>query len=176
MRLEAGTVAISGWEVLSAHCGIVAEDMREMAVKARARRRDFVILTKADAVAAKGGRPERQVHRPGRPCRLHRGPQPDAQVDRPRGQGEGRCVPRRAHDPWAALLAPARAACTAAIAAAAAAVAAAEAAAIVVVADHQPPAAPSVAATGAAVAENVDAESKADQRALLAKPTLAMND
>ena len=98
------------------------------------------------------------------------------QVDRHRGQGEGRCVPRRAHDPWAALLAPARAACTAAIATAAAAVAAADVADIAAVADHQPSAAPLVAAIGAAVAVNVDAVSKADQRALLAKLTLAIND
>ena len=76
--------------------------------------------------------------------------------------------------PWTALLAPARAACTAAIAAAAAAVAAAVAA-IASEADHQPPAAPSVAATGAAVTVDVGAMSKADQRALLAKLTLAMN-
>ena len=43
-------------------------------------------------------------------------------------------------------------------------------------ADHQPSAAPLVAAIGAAVTVNVDAEGKADQRALLAKLTLAMND
>ena len=77
--------------------------------------------------------------------------------------------------PWTSLLAPSRVACTAAIAAAATAVAAADAAAIAAEADHQPPTAPSVAATGAAVTVDVDAMSKADQRALLAKLTLAMN-
>ena len=74
--------------------------------------------------------------------------------------------------PWTALLATARAVCTAAIVAAAAAVAAADAAAIAAVADYQPPA----VATGTAVAVYVDAMCKVDQRALLAKLTLDMND
>ena len=91
------------------------------------------------------------------------------------GKEKGRVFLAALTTPWTALLAPARAACTAAIAAAATAVAAADAAAIAAEADHQPPTAPSVAATGAAVTVDVDAMSKADQRALLAKLTLAMN-
>ena len=57
MWLKTGTVAINGWEALSAHDGIVAKDLKEMAVKAaKVAKADLVILTKADEVAAKGGR------------------------------------------------------------------------------------------------------------------------
>jgi len=46
-------VAISGWEALSAHDGIVVKDIKEMAVKAA--KAALVILINADTVAAKGG-------------------------------------------------------------------------------------------------------------------------
>ena len=57
--------------------------------------------------------------------------------------------------PWAALLAPARAACEAAVVAATAATEAAGAAAAAAVADSQPPAVPLVVAAGAATAAAV---------------------
>jgi len=133
-----------------------------LAIKALAKAEaDLVILTKADAVAAKGGvlngkSTDLAVHAvfiavPNQLCkRTSLG-----------GKEKGGVFLAALTTPWTALLALARAACTAAIAAAAAAVAAADAAAIAAVADHQPPTEGAVASTGAAVAVDVDVMSKA---------------
>ena len=80
--------------------------------------------------------------------------------------------------PWTTLLVPPRAACQAAVVAAGAAAEAAAAAAASAVADHQPPAAPSVVAASAVTAASVDVDSmsSAEKRALLAKPGVSMGD
>ena len=164
---------------LSAHDGIVAEDMKEMAVRPWSRRSGPRHTHQGRRGCGQGGRPERcrrQVHRPGRPRRLIAVPDQLCKRTGLGGKEKGCGFLAALTRPWTALLAPERAACTAAIATAAAAVAAADVADIAAVADHQPSAAPLVAAIGAAVAVNVDAVSNADQRAPLAKLTLAIND
>lgn len=127
---------------------------------------DLVILINADAVAAKGGvlngkSTDLDVHAvfiaiPNQPCKRTSfgGKEKGGVFARSRRRGPP-------SSPRAIVVA--------------AAVAAAAAADIASEAGHQPPDAPSVAATGAAPTVDVDAMSKPDQRTLLAKLTLAMN-
>jgi len=144
MWVKTGAVAINGWHALSAHDGIVAAEATAAAAKALAKAEaDLVVITKAEAVAAKGGAmsgvditavvhtvfvatPEKQYTR-------------SSLVGKQQGATFLAALPT----PWTALLVPARAACQAAVVAAAAATVAAGAAAAAAVADHQPPAAPS---------------------------------
>ena len=128
-------------------------------------------ITKAEAVAAKGGVMSGTdttvaVHAvfiavPGQTC------------TRPSlvGKQQGATFLAALPAPWTTLLPPARVACQAAAAAAAAATDAAIAAAAAAVADHNPPAAPSVVAAGAVTAAAVDVASmsSAERRELLAK-------
>ena len=56
MRAKTGAVAINGWQALSAHDGIIAAEAKVAAAKALAKAEaDLVVITKAEAVAAKGG-------------------------------------------------------------------------------------------------------------------------
>jgi len=137
---------------------------------------DLVVITKAEAVAAKGGAmsgvditavvhtvfvatPEQQCTR-------------SSLVGKQQGATFLAALPT----PWTALLVPARAACQAAVVAGAAATVAAGAAAAAAVADHQPPAAPSVVAAVAVTAGSVDVDfmSSAEKRTLLAKLGVSM--
>jgi hypothetical protein len=158
--------------MFSAEDGIAANEAMVVAVKAAAKAEaDLVVIAAAEAVAAKGGTLSGAditavihavfVVAPEQPCTR----------SSLAGKAKGLEFLAALPTPWAALLVPARAACVAASEAATAAKGAAAAAIVAAVADHQPPAAPSVVATGATTAAGVDlaAMSEADKRALLAQ-------
>ena len=78
--------------------------------------------------------------------------------------------------PWTSLLVPAHALSTTAHGAATAAISAATAAEVAAFTDNQPPASPSVVASGATTAAAIDvgAMSEAERRELMKKPTDSM--
>ena len=158
MRAKTGAVAINGWQALSAHDGIVAAEATAAAAKALAKAEaDLVVITKAEAVAAKGGVMSgiditAAVHTVFVAA-------PDQSRTSLSSKAQGATFLAALSAPWATLLPLARAACQAAVVAAAAATEAAKAAAVAAVADHQPPAAPSVVAAGALTAAAVDVDS-----------------
>ena len=56
MRVKPGATAINGWQALSAHGSIIAAETKAAAAKALAKAEaDLVVITKAEALAAKGG-------------------------------------------------------------------------------------------------------------------------
>ena len=177
MRAKTGAVAINGWQALSAHGGIVAAEAKAAAAKALAKAEaDLVVITKAEAVAAKGGVMSgiditAAVHTVFVAA-------PDQSRTSLSSKAQGATFLAALSHPWTTLLVPARAARQAAIVAAGAAREAADAADAAAVADHQPPAAPSVVAASAVTAASVDVDSmsSAEKRALLAKLGVSMGD
>jgi len=152
--VKTGAVAISGWQALSAHDGIVAAEAKAAAAKALAKAEADLVVITAAAHAAFVAVPEQPCTRTGLSSKA-----------------QGATFLAALSAPWATLLPPARAACQAAVVAAAAATEATKAAVVAAVADHQPPAAPSVVAAGAVTAAAVDlaSMSSAERRELLAK-------
>jgi len=156
----------------------LAAEANVVAPKALAKAQaDLVIITNADAAAAKGAMNgddiQTAVHAvfiaaPGQACTR------TGIKDKAQGLAFLSALPAA----WIALLAPARVACTAAIVAATAGLADAAALAAAAVADHQPPAAPSVVPTGAVTAADVDVGSmtEVERRALMAKLVPAMEN
>ena len=56
MWVNTGAVAISGWQALSAHDGIIAAEAKVAAAKALAKAEaDLAVITKAEVVSAKVG-------------------------------------------------------------------------------------------------------------------------
>ena len=159
--VKTGAVAISGWQALSAHDGIVAAEAKAAAAKALAKAEADLVVITAAAHAAFVAVPEQPCTRTGLSSKA-----------------QGATFLAALSAPWATLLPPARAACQAAVVAAVAATEATKAAVVAAVADHKPPAAPSVVAAGAVTAAAVDlaSMSSAKRRELLAKPGGFMGD
>jgi hypothetical protein len=179
MWVKLGATAINGWQALSAHDGIIAAEAKAAAAKALAKAEaDLVVITKAEAVAAKGGVMSgiditAAVH-----AVFVAAPEQSCTRSSLSSKAQGATFLAALSHPWTTLLVPARATCQAAVVASGAATEAADAAAAAAVADHQPPAAPSVVAAAAVTAASVDVDSmsSAEKRALLAKLGVSMGD
>jgi hypothetical protein len=175
MWQKTGTVAINGWQAISAHYGIAANDAKEAAAKALTKAEaDLQVVTEAESLIATEVK-DMSGKELVTATKLVYVAEPEQPVSRTfingtKAGGIAFLNSLSLGRSWASLVAPTRIVCLAAQEAATAAVAAANAAALAAVVDHQPPVAPTIVSTGAVTAVDIDmgSMSETERRVLLA--------
>jgi hypothetical protein len=178
---KTGAVAINGWQALTAHELIIAKSQKEAATKAlETAVENLQTVVEAEAVAAQG-KADKDLSGTGitKAIKLVYVAKPEEQTctrSSIKGKAAGITFLASLPSPWTSLLVPARALSTTAHGAATAAISAATAAEVAAFTDNQPPAPPSVVASGATTAAAIDvgAMSEAERRELMKKLTDAM--